>query len=243
MWKEGKKILFTCTVIETGKDCLTGGWVELSKEISDVNNNDGNGNRVEAVASDSVFKELANKLDSQPNLASKVGASFLWNITRDGVTISQWGRYWIAEILYTLWQFLIICYFSWNFGKVLIILNIFKFENLFSTSKTHGHARLLIAQSRVEKIKAANGQKLECYKDQIYARTKVKWKWTANEREVKVGYKISATSIYFSIFSNGLEEKSRIHSETFQRHWCFIRLHLDSVRPRHDWYGEKNAYY
>ena len=33
MWKEGAYILFECTVEETGKPCLTGGWIKLSQDL------------------------------------------------------------------------------------------------------------------------------------------------------------------------------------------------------------------
>ena len=33
MWKEGSYILFECIVEETGKPCLTGGWIKLSQDL------------------------------------------------------------------------------------------------------------------------------------------------------------------------------------------------------------------
>ena len=33
MWNEGAYILFECIVEETGKPCLTGGWIKLSQEL------------------------------------------------------------------------------------------------------------------------------------------------------------------------------------------------------------------
>ena len=33
MWKEGAYILFECIVEETGKPCLTGGWIKLSQDL------------------------------------------------------------------------------------------------------------------------------------------------------------------------------------------------------------------
>ena len=36
MWKEGEYILFECSVEETGKPCLTGGWIKLSKDLENT---------------------------------------------------------------------------------------------------------------------------------------------------------------------------------------------------------------
>ena len=33
MWKEGDHVLFECIVEETGKPCLTGGWIKLSQDL------------------------------------------------------------------------------------------------------------------------------------------------------------------------------------------------------------------
>ncbi len=34
MWDEGDKIIYECKVQETGKTCLTGGWVQLDQSGS-----------------------------------------------------------------------------------------------------------------------------------------------------------------------------------------------------------------
>jgi (3R)-3-hydroxyacyl-CoA dehydrogenase / 3a,7a,12a-trihydroxy-5b-cholest-24-enoyl-CoA hydratase / enoyl-CoA hydratase 2 len=88
MWKDGNKVLFTAEVKETGKECLSGGWVELNGQ-SGSSGNSGNGGSLQ---SDKVFDEIANRLKSQPELVSKVGAIFQWNITQNGKTANVWSK-------------------------------------------------------------------------------------------------------------------------------------------------------
>ena len=37
-----------------------------------------------------IFKELADRLVSMPNLAKRIKATYLWNVTKDGKTAGQW---------------------------------------------------------------------------------------------------------------------------------------------------------
>ena len=90
MWKEGNCILFECTVEETGKPCLTGGWVKLdSLEVSSQGTLKTEVN--ESSKSDALFDEMSRKLT--PEMVTKVGATFRWIITdKNKNAISQWGR-------------------------------------------------------------------------------------------------------------------------------------------------------
>ena len=90
MWKEGNCILFECTVEETGKPCLTGGWVKLeSLEASSQGTLNEEVN--ESSKSDALFDEMSRKLT--PEMVTKVGATFRWIITDNNKhAISQWGK-------------------------------------------------------------------------------------------------------------------------------------------------------
>lgn len=39
-----------------------------------------------------VFKELGNRLSSQPDLVKKVNAIFLWVITKDGKEVAKYSE-------------------------------------------------------------------------------------------------------------------------------------------------------
>ncbi|XP_063611565.1 peroxisomal multifunctional enzyme type 2-like [Penaeus indicus] len=88
MWKEGARVFFTCSVKETGKDCLTGGYVDIAE----------NGAPTESastlskpeLASAAVFHEMSQRLAGEPDMAKKVNAVFLWNISLDKKPAGQW---------------------------------------------------------------------------------------------------------------------------------------------------------
>lgn len=88
MWKEGDHVIFECTVEETGKSCLTGGWAKLGSKTG--LNSDNNNVIVAALKSDAVFDEMAAKL--QPDMAANVGAIFRWIIiNQTKQPCGQWG--------------------------------------------------------------------------------------------------------------------------------------------------------
>ena len=89
MWKDGNKILFSCEVAESGKNCLSGGWVELNTS----NSNQQSSNAAAALKSNAVFQEMAERLKQQPEVVSKIGAIFQWNITKDGKAASTWSKF------------------------------------------------------------------------------------------------------------------------------------------------------
>ena len=89
MWKEGEYIIFQCTVEETGKPCLTGGWVKLAPGSSDpgqdqpISQNNSK--------SDAIFEAMRQKVSA--DMVRKVNAIFRWIITNDQKeAISQWGK-------------------------------------------------------------------------------------------------------------------------------------------------------
>jgi len=85
MWQEGPYVLFECSVEETGKTCLTGGWVKLESSLSSQGTSAN-----ESFQSDAVFDEMSRKLT--PEMVTKVGATFRWIITdADKNPVSQWA--------------------------------------------------------------------------------------------------------------------------------------------------------
>ena len=90
MWKEGDYILFECTVEETGKTCLTGGWIKLSQDDLQANKPSDNG--LSSNKCDNVFKNMAEKVT--PDLVKKVNAVFRWIVTDDKkIPVAQWSKY------------------------------------------------------------------------------------------------------------------------------------------------------
>ena len=86
MWIEADDmVLFECCVVETGKPCLTGGWVQLSpsgaKEIAETEMK---------LQSDAFFNQMSRHLAQNPQI--DVRAIYRWIITDSSKEpLSQWG--------------------------------------------------------------------------------------------------------------------------------------------------------
>lgn len=91
MWREGNFVLFECTVVETGKQCLTGGWIKLDQ---DSKSSDAVATANISLKTDVIFEGMKQKVT--PELSKKVNAIFRWIITTsEGATktaVAQWGN-------------------------------------------------------------------------------------------------------------------------------------------------------
>jgi hypothetical protein len=88
MWQDGNRVLFTCQVLESSQNCLTGGWVELADGSSQPSTTQMS----QRLKSDQVFQEIKARVSSQPEIVSKIGAIYQWNILKDGKTASTWSK-------------------------------------------------------------------------------------------------------------------------------------------------------
>lgn len=89
MWKEGSRVFFQCKVVETGKVCLSGAYVDLNEGGDSAGASDGT-SQEPALQSDLMFQAIQGRLDSSPDLAKKINGVFAWNITKDKKTAAQW---------------------------------------------------------------------------------------------------------------------------------------------------------
>lgn len=89
LWKEGNTIHFQTKVKETGQVAISGGHVTL-KSASNPSTISSKPTTMTELKSAGVFKELGNRLSSQPDLVKKVNAIFLWIITKDGKEVAKY---------------------------------------------------------------------------------------------------------------------------------------------------------
>ncbi|ESO07821.1 hypothetical protein HELRODRAFT_98504 [Helobdella robusta] len=81
MWKEGDRIYFTCKDLETGKQCLTGGYVDLQTQPTTNN---------VKLASHKMFTKMEAYVKANPVVSGSVNASYLFNVKKFGKLEAQW---------------------------------------------------------------------------------------------------------------------------------------------------------
>uniref|UniRef100_A0A8C4RW04 Peroxisomal multifunctional enzyme type 2 n=1 Tax=Erpetoichthys calabaricus TaxID=27687 RepID=A0A8C4RW04_ERPCA len=87
MWQEGSRIHFQMKVKETNQIVLGDSYVDLC----DVPVNSPSKKQQKALQSDLIFAEIGRRIkDVGKELVKKVNAVFQWEITKDGITASQW---------------------------------------------------------------------------------------------------------------------------------------------------------
>jgi hypothetical protein len=84
------RILFVCETKETGEQCLSGGFVEMKDGAADetVNAVSLAGN----LKSRLIFEAMSEKLRNMPDMADKVSAAVVWEITSGGEKAGEWGK-------------------------------------------------------------------------------------------------------------------------------------------------------
>lgn len=86
MWKEGNRILFNSKVAETGKDCISGAYVDLTEGAQAQQQTSSSG----SLKSDLVFAEIGKHLAADPSLYKKVDGIIAYNITTGGAPAKTW---------------------------------------------------------------------------------------------------------------------------------------------------------
>ncbi|PIK36547.1 putative peroxisomal multifunctional enzyme type 2 [Apostichopus japonicus] len=86
MWKEGNRIYFRSKVVETGKDCISGAYMDITEgsQLSQTSSSVG------ALKSDVVFTEIGKHLAADANLYKKVNGIIAYKITNGGSLAKTW---------------------------------------------------------------------------------------------------------------------------------------------------------
>nr|XP_022331335.1 peroxisomal multifunctional enzyme type 2-like [Crassostrea virginica] len=85
MWKEGARVYFQCKVVENGNISLSGSYIDLNEGAApSVSQSSG------SLQTDALFNEMAQRASSQPELAKKVNAVFLFEITKEKKVAAKW---------------------------------------------------------------------------------------------------------------------------------------------------------
>ncbi|XP_071039115.1 peroxisomal multifunctional enzyme type 2 isoform X3 [Parasteatoda tepidariorum] len=92
MWKEGSRIHFESSCVETGKKIISGGYIDLLGVPKVASFQDGpvTSNPASALKSKLIFKTMSDQLAQMPELAQKIQAVYEWNILQNGKTAAIW---------------------------------------------------------------------------------------------------------------------------------------------------------
>lgn len=96
MWQNNSRIHFKTSVVETGVEVITGAFVDLkevkkSTQSASSTNSNGGGSGV-SLQSDGVFRKMADRLAENVEIAKKINAVFLFNITQQGKIVKNWSK-------------------------------------------------------------------------------------------------------------------------------------------------------
>ncbi|XP_070158034.1 peroxisomal multifunctional enzyme type 2 isoform X2 [Polyergus mexicanus] len=89
MWRNGNRIHFQTSLMETGIPVVKGAYIDLldvKTKVPRVNLCSGKEN----MQSDAIFAAISEQVKLNPVQAKKVNAVFLYNITVGGKPISEW---------------------------------------------------------------------------------------------------------------------------------------------------------
>lgn len=89
MWRNGNRIHFQTSLVETGVPVVTGAYIDLldvKTEVPRANPCSGKEN----IQSDAIFTTISEQVKLNPDQAKKVNAVFLYNITAGGKPIAEW---------------------------------------------------------------------------------------------------------------------------------------------------------
>lgn len=88
MWKRDNRVFIQCKVVESGKVCLSGAYIDLHDGGQTVSKDAGSA--AMDLQSDLVFLEIQRRIQETPKLAKDVDTCFQFNITQNGKLAAQW---------------------------------------------------------------------------------------------------------------------------------------------------------
>ncbi|CAG9821656.1 unnamed protein product [Phaedon cochleariae] len=95
MWREGNRIFFETTVVETKqapvrKSLIPGAYVDLKSVKVQTPPQAPSNMTAGNLRSDAIFEFIIEQVKADPNKAKSIGGVFLYNITKDGKQAKQW---------------------------------------------------------------------------------------------------------------------------------------------------------
>ncbi|XP_050514402.1 peroxisomal multifunctional enzyme type 2 isoform X1 [Diabrotica virgifera virgifera] len=91
MWREGNRIHFETSAVESNRIVIAGAYIDLKS----VKPNESTTATLKSLSmsnlkSDAIFEFIIDQVKADPSKAKSVGGVFLYNITKDGKQVKQW---------------------------------------------------------------------------------------------------------------------------------------------------------
>lgn len=87
MWREGNRIHFETSVIETGNVVISGAYMDLKEVRPAVNLHKV---AAESLKCEAMFNDMRTRMEADPATAKKINGVFLYNITKNGQPAGKW---------------------------------------------------------------------------------------------------------------------------------------------------------
>lgn len=89
MWQNNSRIHFRTSIVETGVEVITGAYVDLKevKKSTQIIAPSG----IDSLQSDTLFRKIEDRIGESVDLAKKINAVFLFNITQNGKIVKNWS--------------------------------------------------------------------------------------------------------------------------------------------------------
>ncbi|XP_026286944.1 peroxisomal multifunctional enzyme type 2 [Frankliniella occidentalis] len=87
MWREGHRIHFETSTIETGNIVISGAYMDLKEVQPAVNLHKV---AAESLKCEEMFNDMRKRMEADPATAKKINGVFLYNITKNGQAAGKW---------------------------------------------------------------------------------------------------------------------------------------------------------
>lgn len=89
MWQNQSRIHFKTSIVETGVEVITGAYVDL-KEVKKSTPPTTSGSSG-GLQSDAIFRKIQDRIQESVDVAKKINAVFLFNLTQNGKIVKNWS--------------------------------------------------------------------------------------------------------------------------------------------------------
>lgn len=100
MWQNQSRIHFKTSIVETGVEVITGGFVDLKEVKKSLPAPSSTATGGVSLQSDGIFRKIQDRIRESVETAKKINGVFLFNLTQNGKIVKTWSRKNLKECLW-----------------------------------------------------------------------------------------------------------------------------------------------